>query len=298
MMKDGKSQLIVCVGAGKAGTSTLYEYMARHPAVSVTKFKETQFFFEDSLWEKGGEWYTQKCFRHKAGEKVLFEADPRYMLHEKCIDRIHQAFPAAKIVVMLRNPIDLAFSLYVYRATYARHKESFEELCETEDLRISSGKESDLGEYGFLARGRYSGQIAHILKRFPRSQVHFIVFERFIKSQETELRKLFNWIGIDPPTSLDVVWENESGVPRLRWLAMLMYHPSYERIRRLMRWGVPHSVMRSRIAGFVGKINTMRYLNRSRPKLDSEVRMKLMADFKEEIRQTEMLTTLDLSVWR
>lgn len=298
MLKNSQQQLVVCVGAGKAGTSTLYGHMARHPAVSVTKFKETQFFFEDSLWERGREWYTDKCFKHKVGEKILFEADPRYMLHEKCIDRLHQAFPAAKIVVMLRNPVDLAFSLYTYRAAYARHKESFEELCETEHLRISSGEESDLGEYGFLARGRYSEQIAHILKRFPRNQVHFIVFEHFIKSQEVELNKLFDWIGIDSLTNYDVIWENESGMPRLRWLAMLMYHPSYRRMRRLIRWLAPHSVVRSRIAGFVGKLNTMRHSERSRPKLDPEVRMKLMADFQKEIRLTEALTGLDLSGWR
>lgn len=299
MKKSNQLQLVVCVGAGKAGTSTLYAHMARYPAVSVTKYKETQFFFDDKLWQKGAQWYMENCFARNAHAKILFEADPRYMLHEKCIDRLYEAFPSAKVIVMLRNPVELAFSLYLYRTSYGRHKESFEELCETEHLRIASGRESDIAEYGFLTRGRYSGQINHILKRFPRDQIYFMIFEKFIKSQEAELKKLFDWIGIDDSVSSGDVWENESGAPRFRWLAVLMYHPSYRQVRRLIRWLAPSVTLRSRISTLIGKLNTRRWhLQRSRPKLNAHTRAKLMADFEEDIRRTEALTGLDLSVWR
>lgn len=289
--------LAVCVGAGKAGTSTLYLLMKQHPEVSVTKYKETNFFFDDSLFSKGPCWYVGQCFPSVCGKKVLFEADPIYMLYGECIARIYRYFPTARIVVMLRNPVDLAFSLYTYRSYYGRHSESFIEMCQREEQRIASGMPNALAEYGLLTRGRYAGQIENIYQYFCREQVYFILFEDFIRRQGEEFLRLQHWLGLTP-FRIEGVWDNETGQPRLKVLARLMYHPRYRFLRRALHPFIPNVTLRSRLVQILHRINLVRYANHEKPKLDPVTRAHLFLRFKEDIERTEELTGLDLSVWK
>jgi hypothetical protein len=292
-----KDNLVICVGAAKAGTSTLYRLMEQHPEVCVTKYKETNFFFDESLFSKGPSWYVQQCFPHSLGRKVLFEADPIYMLYRECIARISRYFPTARIVVMLRNPVDLAFSLYTYRSYYGRHSESFVEMCQCEEQRIASGSPNALAEYGLLARGRYAGQIENIYQYFPREQVYFILFEDFVRHQGEEFLKLQSWLDLTP-LRIEGVWDNETGQPRLKVLAHIMYHPRYRLLRKVLHPLMPNVVLRSRLAQILYQINLVRYANHEKPKLDPAIGASLRRRFREDIERTEDLTGLDLSVWK
>ncbi|MCP9451744.1 MAG: sulfotransferase [Nitrospira sp.] len=292
-----KDNLVVCVGAAKAGTSTLYRLMEQHPEVCVTKYKETNFFFDDSKFSKGPSWYVEQCFPSSFGKKVLFEADPIYMLYAECIARIYRYFPTARIVVMLRNPVDLAFSLYTYRSYYGRHGESFVEMCQCEEERIASGIPNALAEYGLLTRGRYAEQIENIYRYFQREQVYFILFEEFIRRQGDEFLKLQSWLDLTP-CRIEGVWDNETGRPRLKVLARAMYHPRYRFLRKVLHPLIPSVVLRSRLAQMLHQINLVRYANHEKPKLDPATRAHLLLRYREDIERTEDLTGLDLSVWK
>lgn len=289
--------LAVCVGAAKAGTSTLYRLMERHPEVCVTKYKETNFFYDDSLFSKGPSWYVEQCFPSSFGKKMLFEADPIYMLYGECIARIYRCFPTARIVVMLRNPVDLAFSLYTYRAYYDRHSESFIEMCQHEEQRIALGIPNTLAEYGLLARGRYAGQIENIYQYFRREQVYFILFEDFIRRQGEEFLRLQRWLGLTP-FRIEGVWDNETGRPRLKVLARAMYHPRYRFLRRVLHPFIPSVALRSCFAQILHQLNLVRYTDHEKPKLDPATRAHLLLRYKEDIERTADLTGLDLSVWK
>lgn len=289
--------LVVCVGAGKAGTTTLHALMGSHPEVGVTRFKETNFFFDESLFSRGRRWYLESYFPGASNKKILFEADPIYMLYDQCIARIQAYFRDAKIVVMLRHPVDLAFSLYNYRSYYARHTESFIELCRTEAQRIALSGQDVLAEYGYLARGRYASQIENIFRHFPREQVYFIVFEHFIQRQREVFMEFQEWLGLTP-IPIEPVRENETGKPRFDMFAKLLYHPKYRNTRKRMRWMFPSVTLRGRVARILHNINFTRYTDHDKPRLDPVFREELMNVFRDDIKRTQALTGLDLSIWK
>jgi len=291
-----REQLALCVGAAKAGTTTLHALMARHPAVCVTRHKETNFFYDDRLFARGYDAYLNDCFVRNAGCRLKFEADPRYMLHGRCIDRIATGFPDARIIVMLRHPVERAYSHYVYRMTYGRHAQTFEEMCAEEERLIAGGDEA-LGEYGFLARSRYAAQIEHIYRRFPREQVYFLLFERLLRDQPGEFRRLQQWLGL-PPADVGPVWENETGEPRSPLLARLLYHPRYRGVRKLARVAIPAQPLRNAVTGALARLNLRRPRPSQKPALDPQTRTRLMRELADDVARTEKLTGLDLSLWR
>jgi hypothetical protein len=291
-----KTPLAICVGAGKAGTTTLHALMDRHPAVCVTRYKETNFFYRDDLFARGYVDYLRHYFKHEPGCRLLFEADPRYMLHPKCIDRIADGFPDARIIVMLRHPVERAYSQYVYRVAYGRHDQTFEEICAAEPELIKGGDEA-LAEHGFLARSRYAGQIEHIYRRFPREQVYFLLFERLVRDQAQEFDKLQRWLGL-PPVHVGAAWENESGEARSLFVAKVLYHPAYARVRRTVRAILPIRPIRNAISSRIARLNLRRLRRSEKPTLDPAVRAKLMRELSGDIARTAELTGLDLSIWK
>lgn len=293
MLRD--RELVICVGAAKAGTTSLHALMSRHPEVCTTIVKETDFFYYEDLYTKGTEYYLREYFPSNCTGKVLFEADPAYMYGLDCIKRIYIAAPHAKIIVMLRNPVDRAFSQYAYRMGYQRYDESFEQMCRNEHMRIV-GSDLERMEYGCLDRSRYAEQIERILALFPREQVYFILFERFIKNQQVEFEAVQRWLGLTP-VNVGSARENVGGKPRSLLLAKLLYHPRYRALRLRMGRLVFGKALRRSIYRLVSRANHASHDMQDEPKLDLALRRKLLEDFSLEIERTQRLTGLDLSLW-
>lgn len=285
---------MVCVGAAKAGTTSLYALMKQHPGIAVTRSKETDFFFDRDRYSRGCGDYWNNYFEHKPGATTYFEADPIYMYADGCIGRIRDCAPDGRLVVMLRNPVDRAYSQYLYRMVYARYEESFAEMCAREPDRVRQGAAERL-EYGCLDRSRYAPQIRNILAHFPRRQVYFIVFERFVSDQAREFGALLSWLGL---AAIDVspARENARSSARSVWLARLMYHPGYRSLRGLLGGMLPRGVRR-------GLFERMADANRAElteddpAGLDFGLRRDLLEHFRADVAEVERLTGLDLGLW-
>ena len=285
--------MVICVGAAKAGTTTLHVLMSRHPEVCTTIVKETDFFYDEGLYIKGMGHYLSEYFPPDCADKVLFEADSVYMYGLDCMKRIQAVAPHAKIIVMLRNPVDRAFSQYVYRMMYQRYDESFEQMCRHEHARIK-GSDSRRMEYGCLDRSCYAEQIERILALFPREQVYFILFERFIENQQVEFEAVQRWLGLTP-VNVGSARENVGGKPRSLLLARLLYHPKHRGLRRWIGRLAFGKALRRWIYELVSRANYAPH--DTPPKLDPTLRRKVLDDFSLEIERTQRLTGLDLSLW-
>lgn len=286
----------VCVGAAKAGTTTLYALMARHPEVAVSRVKETDFYYNDQLYQRGFQTYLGEYFPPLAQKRLLFEADPVYMYGRGCIKRLRECAPEARVIVMLRNPVDRAFSQYQYRMTYARYQESFEEMCAREFDRLTGGEEERM-EYGCLDRSRYAWQIEEILRYFPRERLYFLVFEEFVRAQREQFARLQQWLGL---TGHDVgeARENVGGEARSVMLARLLYHGRYRPLRGLFRWLLPADAARRRLYDVLGRLNLRQADPGATRRLDPDFRRKLLRDFEPDIAKVEQLTGLDLRMGR
>jgi len=179
------------IGTAKAGTTSLYEYLIKHPCIIPAIGKEIYFF--DKEYSKGTNWYKsffptthQKPKSNECNEKFITgEATPRYLFHPHAPRRVKELLPNVKLIVLLRNPVDRAYSHYQMEVRHGNEKLSFEEAIEAEQSRVSDDMEKmekDENFYSvkfyrcsYLTRGIYVDQLKRWLEYFPREQ--FLILE-------------------------------------------------------------------------------------------------------------------------
>ena len=176
------------IGAQRAGTTSLYNYLCDHPCVSRALTKEVRFF--DLHYQQGLDWYRsrfpsrrhmRRLQRLRGHEQLVGEASPDYLFHPHVPQRVADQLPDAKLIVLLRNPVDRAFSHYWHQVKRGYEQLSFSAAVESEEDRLSGELERMLEDpnyvsferhhHSYLARGRYAEQLEPWLKAFPGDQI-------------------------------------------------------------------------------------------------------------------------------
>ena len=176
----------IIIGAQKSGTTSLYHLLARHPHVEPAAAKELHFF--DTLYEEGMEWYRQ-CFpppRLKDGrETVTGEATPGYLFHPRAPERVAEVVPRARLIALLRNPVDRAYSQYHQRTGKGRETRDFEEVLGAENSNA-----------GYLARGIYIDQLLRWSRFFDRERMLVLKSEDFFERPQDVLKDVLNFLDL------------------------------------------------------------------------------------------------------
>ncbi|MDW3192755.1 MAG: sulfotransferase domain-containing protein [Cytophagales bacterium] len=193
-----------CVGAQKSGSSTLYWWLRQHPQLGMSFDKESKFL--DRYYSKGEKWYRHQ-FPLASSKKLAGDNTPYYLFHPLVPERAYSLCPEAKIIVILRNPINRAFSQYQMECRKGREvHNSFEEAIEGEMERIHEAKTDLLSnplDYhhtfentSYLSRGIYIDQIEHWLKWYKRDQILILISETFFADPRKELKKVYDFLSI------------------------------------------------------------------------------------------------------
>jgi len=166
------------LGAQKAGTTALYAYLRRHPGITGPSWKEVSFF--DRHWTRGERWYRGN-FPLRARGALVGEASPSYLFHPLAPQRVRQVVPDARLVALLRNPVDRAYSHYHHEVALGREPLSFEDALEAEEERVAGEVERLVADPGYfshawwdhtyVARGLYADQLERWLAVFEREQL-------------------------------------------------------------------------------------------------------------------------------
>ena len=166
------------VGAQKAGTTALYAWLRRHPAVAGPSWKEVNYF--DRRYAKGERWYRGNFPRARRAAAVL-EASTGYLLHPLAPERVQALVPDVRIVALVRDPVARAYSHYQHEVALRREPLSFEEALDREEERMRGELDRMLADpeyfsyawwnYTYLARGRYAEQLERWLAVFPSEQI-------------------------------------------------------------------------------------------------------------------------------
>ena len=178
------------IGAARAGTTSLYSYLVRHPAVGAPTHKELHFF--DMNYEQGVGWYRRHFPAVAPGNRrgtVTGEASPYYLFHPAVPSRVRETLPEARLIALVRNPIDRAYSQHQLAHRHGRDELPFEEAIAAEQSRLDGELERIREEPGYqsvshrhhsyLARGLYAEQLERWLSEFPREQLLVIRSEDF-----------------------------------------------------------------------------------------------------------------------
>jgi len=274
----------ICIGAQRAGTTWLYRILESHPQVFVpVRRKEIHFF--DWYYERGIEWYG-KFFpsgSQSHADRAVGEVTPDYLYEDRCPARIREILPDVKLIVILRNPVDRAYSHYRMVLRDGIFTDTFEEVVY--GGRKSIGKE-------IIERGFYSRFVENYLRVFERDELLILVFERAVKDSESTKRRLASFLGLDArlfPSDIGGVRINPVTMPKAR-KAYAFAKKSAEKLRKLdIDWMVnlAKDMGVQRFFGVTGEL----------PPLEDEVRAHLTDLYRSDTKRLESMLQLDLAEW-
>jgi hypothetical protein len=212
MTFDG-SFFSIC-GVPKAGTTSLHHYLDAHPQICMSDPKETDFFQHN--YDKGWE-YFDECFDPSPEARMFGETSPGNMIHPKAPRRIAHHFPDARLFFVLRNPIERAYSQYLYGIMRGTNSptESFSELIRNQD-----------NPWGrrILELGLYYEQLARFERYFPRNQMWVGLFQDFKENNQAFVRRMLEFLELDTSTSIEIEDQhNTTRYPRSKVLLRMSY---------------------------------------------------------------------------
>jgi Sulfotransferase domain len=197
----------VIIGGKKCGTTFLYHLLAQHPLVEPAAKKELHFF--DNRFDEGVEWY-RRCFpqpRLKDGRWIITGEATPYLAHPSAAERMAQVIPQARLILLLRNPVDRTFSEYQMRARKGRETRSFEEAVEAEEALLRIGRDKILEDKHYyvslghqlswyLFKSIYVDQLLRWLKLFSQEQMLVLKSEDFFESPHDTLGVVLEFLGL------------------------------------------------------------------------------------------------------
>jgi hypothetical protein len=266
------------VGAPKAGTTSLYHYLTQHPDIFLPKTKEPHYFCPDmaealQIEHVRSEQEYLKLFESANATQLLGEASSGYLRAPEAPQRIKQKSPAAKIIILLREPGERAFSHYLMRwrsggfqfsfseglANYGQHKRQFH-----------------IFEQAVLEPGFYGAQVSRYIEHFGHEQVKLIVAEDFFTNPKAMVKEVLAYLGVSEELEVDEFKpHNDYLEPRGKLSLLFLRHKRH--LRFLRRW-IPAQL----------KWNIVRkYFNKpaEKPALTPAQRQQLNAVYAEDIRQ-------------
>ena len=275
----GRFPNFIYVGANKAGSTWLYDVLARHPDVYMAPGKGLYFFSKH--YERGLDWY-RSHFEDADDEKIVGEISHSYMYSNDVCKRIAEMDPAIRLMVCLREPVDRAFADYLDGVKNGLIHGDFETELE--------------GEPPFLQRSYYTRYLAPYVEQFGRDSIHVGVFDELSADPNTYAKKIFAFLGIE---ELDLSQAQRqkmmpAGAPRSPLLAKLAKKASHA-ARALGLRGLRGKVKRSRT---VRNALYRQFEADEKPKMLPETKARLRDRFNEEVEHLDELLGTNLrQIW-
>ena len=292
------------VGAPKCGTTALSEYLKTHPNVYFSPIKEPHYFAEDfrqgtyslnNYWVKPVETLQEylKLFQdvHKQ-HKAIGEASTTYLWSSVAVEKIYQFNPEAKIIVMIRNPVDLVYSLHSHLLfILAENERNFEKawkLQEARQQRIHIPNScSNTNFLQYRSFGQIGSQLERLLEIFPANQIKIIVFDDFIKSTKDVYEDILSFLEL--PTDGKKVFPkvNSSKSHNFFWVALIAKKISNPPniIKKILEQ--IKAIIKVESFGFAGKIIKINCHKRKTPHLEPALKQELILEFQSEVKKVE-----------
>ena len=187
-------------GTQRGGTTTLRNYLSRHPEVSMSRTKELHFFDNEKLWRSSPPDYAayHAGFQLHPPQRLLGEATPIYMYWKRALPRIREYNPDLKLIMILRNPITRAYSHWNFERLASRESLPFREALLAEPARTAEAQPEQLRNASYIARGRYAAQLAEIWRWFPRDQTLVLRYDDLRHAAESMCVRIARFLEIKP----------------------------------------------------------------------------------------------------
>ena len=291
------------VGAPKCGTTALFQYLSEHPNVFACEPKEPHYFATDipgmrTINTKEGYFNLYKDVQEK--HSAIGDASVFYMYSKEAIGHIRELEPKAKLIVMLRNPVELVHSMHS-QVVYSRDENEleFEKAWELIPLRK---KGQALGKFTrdpktlfYDEIGKLGEQLERVFSIFPKEQVMVIFFDDFKKDTAGIYKKTLDFLGLPfYQANLDPVNQNKK--QRLQWLANFTERPPevlvkpYLQVKKMLG-------LEGKELGLKEPLKNVNVTEVKRETLSPTMQQKIIDNYREDIQKLALITDRNLDHW-
>jgi len=293
------------IGAPQCGTTALYDTLTQHPEIYMSPVKEPHYFTFDgdppTYHGLNGDYFKRVAvsrprdylmlFKDVTSEHAIGEASTSYLRSEFAAERISEIMPHAKIIAILRQPAERAYSHYQYLRCHATEPATcFRDALEQESKRKASGW-SDI--YFYYKVGLYYPDLCRYYKIFPREQVKVYLYEDWNRTPEFILRDLYQFLGVDDKFVHKPIRSNVTRIPKSKYIHRMITRSNWSKFfaSPFVSETVRHNVeLKAR------KLNDKFNLCLP-PVIDENIRFSLTQNYREDIFKLQDLICRDLSHW-
>ncbi len=288
------------VGAAKSGTTSLYHYLRQHPEVYMSPEKEPEYFsfmgggvnfigpggqpMNFGIINNADEY--AELFKDVTHEKAIGECSTSYLLLPQAAVNIHRSLPRCRIIIILRHPVDRAFSHYLDHVRSLYEDLSFEEAIQAEPARAADNWRWG---YQYIGHSRYYRQVKRYFDLFDPTRIHVCLFDQLQLDLQGLMTDVYRFLGVDHTFRPKVgAVHNPGGQPKRLWLQKFLLESNP--IKRLMKPILPLALW--------GRLRRW-LLNANLTKADMapDTRHRLVELFREDVQTLQELLGRDLSHW-
>jgi len=279
------------VGAPKAGTTSLYHYLIEHPQVEMSSQKEPDYFSDKAIHGQGmyyGKNRVNTLDKYESlfvqKESVLYgEGSVSYLFYDNVAEDIKEYNPNAKIIIMLRNPIERAFSHYLMDYRLGLISDSFENII----AKKSKHKNAHLFYQQYIEVSKYTKQIQRYLNFFEKENILFIDYEDFKTNVSKTVDQVYNFLNISTEFTADINTKyNTFTMPKNKGIRFIY---SFVFLRKILTFLFPIYLVKS--------IRVLLFKADKKPELLKETRIQLKIIFNDDIKKLEEVLCKDYSKW-
>ena len=298
----GRMPNFLIIGAAKAGTTALYYYLKQHPQIFMSPVKEPNFFALEGrkpnfLGPGDNEAINRFSITNIEAYQALFEgaenalavgeASPLYLYSPDAPKRIRRYIPHAKLIVILRNPVERAYSHFLHFVRDGREPHTnFRRALIEEEKRMRKHWE---WAWYYKAVGFYFIQLRRYYELFDPKQIQVYLYEDFEEKPMELLRDIFHFLEVNEEYMPDITLRfNVSGIPKNKVIHSFLSKPNP--IKSLLKPLIPDKWRKRLVVMFQNN-------NLTKPNLPEDLRMELIEIYRDDILRLQSLIKRDLSRW-
>lgn len=281
------------VGAAKCGTTSLVNMLKQHPDIFIPNFKEP-FYYTTGFGVDNVEEYVS-LYEGVSKSHMCGDATTAYLFERESAIKIKSDVPNAYIIILLRNPSDMAYSFWQYNTTHGCENLPFiDAISEHARAYRKSDKFKDecsdwWCNYLYTERAKYYQQVKNYIEIFGHEKVKIIIFERFIKEPKLVCSDLFRFLNVDDSFEPEIMKSNEGGEMRFSWIKWLR-NQKYPFLKKLIPLHVRASMRR-----FTRDINVKK--EKQKVRMDLKTRQICNDCFESDINELRSFLGDDIVEW-
>jgi hypothetical protein len=288
----------IVIGPPKTGTTSLNSYLKQHPQIFMCPIKEPGFFMLEGERLSTGQYRSaysiaqladyEKLFDGVENQMAIGEASTRYFYSQKAANRIKHYIPGARLITILRDPVERAYSEYLMLRLNRQQKLPDFEQAVDQELQGEAARATDpAGSY--IQGSFYYDRLQTYLTHFPITQVRIIFYEDYLANPQKIMAEIFQFLGVAEHTHIDTSdVHNKSGIPRSENIGRMFSSPGL--LKQILKPFIPKTVWKK------ARLQIRNY-NLQRPAMNPETRSKLIDLYREDILLLQDFLDRDLSSW-